>query len=170
MEPAFWRARWAEGRTGFHRDAPNPLLTDNMHRMGLAEGARVLVPLCGKTLDLLWLADQGFQVVGVELTEIACRSFIAASGRSFTQAESGRFLRFHSPGIELLCGDFFSLESSLLGPIDAIWDRAALIALPEALRTRYVALIDSLASSGTRLLLATIEYPQEERGGPPLSV
>jgi thiopurine S-methyltransferase len=169
MEPDFWHARWREHQIGFHQASVSPLLAKHHAQLGAPEGSRVLVPLCGKSLDLRWLAAQGRAVVGVELSPIAVDELFAEQKLSPEVDTHGPFTRKRAAGIELLCGDIFHLTPELLGPVSALFDRAALVALPEPLRSRYAKLIAALLPAGARGLLVSFAY-QPEVGGPPFSV
>ena len=167
MEPTFWIDRWREGRIAFHEGAPNTFLVK--HHTQLA-GPRVLVPLCGKTEDLAFLAGQGHEVIGVELVEDAVRAFFAEHAATPDIATRGAATAYTAGTITILAGDFFAIRPSEVGAIDAIYDRAALIALPAPTRRRYVEHLRTLAPAGTRVLLVTLEYPQDAAEGPPFSV
>lgn len=168
MNPDFWVSRWREGQIGFHEGAPNTFLRAHVARLGAAR--RVLVPLCGKSADLAFLAAQGHAVVGVELVEDAVRAFFAEHGLTPTVTARGALTEYACGAITLLAGDVFATTPALLGPIDALYDRAALIALPEELRVRYVAHLRALLPRGADGLVVTVEYPQEAMSGPPFSV
>ncbi len=133
-------------------------------------GSRVFVPLAGKTLDMLWFADQGYRVLGIELATTAIQQFLAEHDlqAEITDAPDGRHYR--AGDIELINGDVFAQDPSALAGCDAVYDRAALIALPPALRQRYVREVYGRLPSGCRGLLITLEYPQAEKAGPPFSV
>lgn len=170
MQHDFWHQRWQEGRIGFHQDKPTPLLVEHWPSLELAPGSRVFVPLAGKSLDMVWLAAQGHRVFGVELSELAVSQFFAEQGLrpEVWETASGRH---HVAGeVELVCGDVFALEPTLLASCDAVFDRAALIALPPELRARYVDEVYPRLPTGCRGLLVTLEYPQHEKQGPPFSV
>lgn len=170
MNEAFWHERWARNEIGFHLGEVNPYLLRHWPSLALPNGARVLVPLCGKSLDVAWLVEQGFAVVGVELSEKAVRAFFDEQ-RLVPQVERrGAFQRFVAGRLEILCGDVFALGAAELEGCVAIYDRAALIALPLALRQRYVDHLTSLMPTGAELLLVTVEYDQAEMSGPPFSV
>jgi thiopurine S-methyltransferase len=160
MNPDFWHSRWKESRTGFHRETANPAL----EHWDAPEGAHVLVPLCGKSVDLHWLAERGHRVTGVELSPLACEQFFAEAGLSPQKDQLGPFVRWSSGPYTLLQGDVFALT----GTFDAVYDRAALVALPPEMRQRYAEVIRRVVK-GTGLLV-TFEYPQQEYGGPPFSV
>jgi len=130
----------------------------------------VFVPLCGKSLDLAWLATQGHRVLGVELSQLAIEQFFAEHGLQPTAEHSRYGTRFRAGDIEIICGDAFGLDADLLAGCSAVFDRAALIALPPALRQRYAGELQSRLPAGCRGLLITLEYPQAERDGPPFSV
>lgn len=168
MDKDFWHGRWREGRIGFHEGAPNTLLS--AHASELGEGTRVFAPLCGKTEDMAFLAARGHAIVGVELAEQAVRAFFAEHGLEPTIESSDRFSTYRAGAFELRAGDFFALEAGDLGGASAVYDRAALVALPDVLRTRYAAHLRALLPAGSRMLVVTFVYPQELREGPPFSV
>ncbi len=168
MHPEFWHERWQAGQTAFHEGRPNRFLEN--HGATLGDGRRVLVPLCGKTVDLAYLAARGHQVIGVELVETAAAAFFAEQGVTPTVTPDHGFVRYQADAITILVGDVFATTAAVLGPIDALYDRAALIALPAEMRAAYVAHLRALLPAGTPALVITIEYPQEAMAGPPFSV
>jgi thiopurine S-methyltransferase len=170
MHPDFWHERWQTDRTGFHMDAVNPWLVRHWPLPGVPRGGRVLVPLCGKSLDMLWLQQQGYRVIGVEISRTAVAAFFSENRLEPLTEPAGRFTRWRYQGLDVLCGDFFDLDRSMLGDLDAVYDRAALIAMPPAMRPRYAAHLAGLAGRETRQLLITLEYNQLEMTGPPFSV
>lgn len=170
MDPDFWHQRWREGRTGFHQDRPTPLLLEHWPALELIPGSRVFVPLAGKSLDLVWLAARGHRVLGAELSPRAVAQFFAEHGLT-PQVRDSRYGRHYRAGdIELICGDVFGLDADVLADCAAVYDRAALIALPPPLRRRYVRELHALLPAGCRGLLITLEYPQHEKQGPPFAV
>lgn len=169
MDPDFWHRAWADRRIGFHASSVNPDLVRHLPDLGLAPGARVLVPLCGKTLDLAWLAEQGFRVTGVELSGLACRAWAEQHGLDPEVAPDGPFTAWRAGPVTLLQGDVFDLHADH-GPFDAIYDRAATVALPTELRARYAAHLASLLQPGAPMLLLTFDYAPESREGPPFPV
>jgi len=170
MEETFWKQRWIEGRIGWHQQEVDRLLQKHWPTLGLGSDSTVLVPLCGKSLDMAWLAAQGHAVRGVELSGLACVSFFAEQGVEPAEHAEGAFQVFSAPGIALYCGDVFALDDAQLADVAAVYDRAALIALPPAMRQRYAAELYARLPAGCRGLLITLEYPQAERAGPPFSV
>jgi thiopurine S-methyltransferase len=168
MQPEFWQARWSEGRIGFHEGRPNALL--ERHVGALSGVRRVLVPLCGKAVDLAFLASRGFEVVGVELVEAAVAAFFAERGLVPTVERVGSLVRYRHDAVELLAGDFFDVTRDHAGRCDGCYDRAALIALPSEMRRRYVAHLRGLLDPGARGLVITVDYPQERMEGPPFAV
>lgn len=170
MDPDFWHQRWREGRIGFHQDRPTPLMLEYWPALALPRGSRVCVPLAGKSLDLAWLAGQGYRVLGIELSSLAVEAFFAAQ-QVTPQVHKSRYGRHYLAGnVELICGDAFALDSEVVADCAAVYDRAALIALPPALRRRYVDELYALLPTGCRGLLITLEYPQHEKQGPPFSL
>lgn len=169
MEPAFWHKRWADNQIGFHQLQVNPYLQAHWPALGLAVGAQVLVPLCGKSLDLLWLAAQGYRVLGVELSRRAVEDFFVEHGLVAEVSQRGAFEVWRCGEIELWCGDIFALRAEDVAGCTGLYDRAALIALPPRMRERYMALLDDLPAIGKGLLV-TLDYDQSLIDGPPFSV
>ncbi len=170
MNPEFWHQRWAEHQIGFHQSTPTPLLLKHWPSLGVPAGAMVFVPLAGKSLDMAWLASQGHRVLGVELSQVAVDEFFAEHGL-VPEVETTRHGIHHcAGGIELIRGDAFALDEALLADCAAVFDRAALIALPPDLRRRYARELYAKLPAGCHGLLVTLEYPQAERDGPPFSV
>lgn len=170
MEASHWHARWEEGRIGFHTGKPNPWLERFHTELKLSPGGCILLPLCGKAVDLLWLAEQGYDVLGVELSEIALQQFLEEQQLSAQQHDLSPFKQWKSGSITLLQGDFFDLTTEHLNPCTALFDRAALVALPPEMRQRYVEHLATLLAPGSTILLVTTDYPQEEKTPPPFAV
>jgi thiopurine S-methyltransferase len=170
MDPDFWHRRWERGETGWHQREIDRHLCILWPQLGLAAGTKVFVPLCGKTLDLLWLASQGHRVLGVELSRLAVDTFFAENGLTPEVTEEPPFRRSRADEIELQCGDFFALDARHLADVAAVYDRAALIALPPEGRRRYAARLDVLLPVQVPRLLITLEYDQTRMPGPPFAV
>lgn len=162
-----WLERWELGRIGWHETDGNSKL--KAHWPKLAGGSRVLVPLCGKSPDIFWLAGQGLEVVGVELSEIAVDAFFSEHDLNFEVRNDGPLRRYRALAqpISLYCGDYFDFES---GPFDALYDRAALVALPAEQRPAYVEHTGALLTDDAYRLIITLEYDQDAADGPPYSV
>lgn len=170
MDAEFWHQRWERGEIGFHQAAINPHLEQHWPRLNLPEATRVLVPLCGKTRDMLWLAGEGHRVIGVELSEVAVEAFFRENELTPEVHTEGAFKRYAAGEVEILCGDFFALDRQLLGPVEAVFDRASLVALPPAMRADYAAHMAALLEPEASLLLVSFDYPQAEMDGPPFAV
>jgi thiopurine S-methyltransferase len=170
MDPSFWHDRWENQDIGFHQADIHALLPASWPRLGLPTDAPVFVPLCGKSLDMVWLAQQGHRVIGAELSQRAIDDFFAERGLTPTARASGSFTVKSGGPYELWCGDFFELPRTAVAGIAGVYDRAALIALPHALRERYAATLASLLPAPVRMLLITLEYEQTQMSGPPFSV
>lgn len=169
MQAEFWQERWERGEIGFHQSDINPYLRQYWPRLQLPAGSRVLVPLCGKSLDLLWLRDQGYRVVGVELSRLAVKAFFQEAGLVPQVSPGGALQRYVSGDITLFCGDFFTLTPDDVQDLAAVYDRASLIALPPDMRSRYVRHLAGLAGNAKGLLVS-IDYPQTQMPGPPFAV
>lgn len=154
---ALWLQFWRDRRDDFHQKTVNHLLTQFWPDLKLATGSRVFVPLCGKSLDMIWLAEQGHRVIGVELSPVAVKAFFQENNLRPTRRKVGRFTRWQHGNIRILCGDYFSLTSADLGEIDTVYDRAALTALPEDIRLLYVAKLQQLLPDTATVFLLTTE-------------
>ena len=165
----FWIERWAENRIGFHRPAVQPLLERFWTEVATGAG-RVLVPLCGKSHDMIWLAARGHRVLGVDISRIAAQSFAAEHGLDFEVIEEPPFTLMREEKVDFLIGDFFGLKPERVGRFALVYDRAALIALPEERRRDYVSTVESLIETAAHILLITIEYEPGAMEGPPYSV
>jgi thiopurine S-methyltransferase len=170
METEFWLERWRQGRTGFHQSVINPGLQQYFKTLRIPTSSSVLVPLCGKSLDMLWIAEQGCQVLGVELSPVAVEAFFQENELTVEHDNHGEFISYRSGPIEILLGDFFNLSAEDMYGVAGVYDRAALVALPPELRRRYADHLGTILSAGLRILLLTFEYPEGMRDGPPFSV
>lgn len=159
-----WVERWQNGQTGWHEPDGNA----GLRKYWRAVGRRVLVPLCGKSVDLLWLAGQGNEVVGVELSELAVRAFFEENRLGFTVSDGAlRGYKATKHAITIYCGDYFEFDA---GPFDAHFDRGALIAMPPELRPAYAAHTSSLLTTTAEQLVIALEFDQDVAVGPPFSV
>ena len=169
MDAGFWIQRWRKSEIGFHEGKANALLVEHFKDMHGKPGDRVFVPLCGKTRDLDWLLSQGYRVAGVELSETAVKQLFAELGVEPEISELGNLTLFSGPDIDVFVGDIFDLSASALGQVDVIYDRAALVALPEAMRRRYADHLMQITEAAPQFLIA-FEYDQARMDGPPFSV
>ncbi|WP_313038424.1 thiopurine S-methyltransferase [Stutzerimonas nitrititolerans] len=171
MHADFWQGRWARNDIGFHLDQVHPGLRRHWPRLKkLQEGATVLVPLCGKSLDLAWLAGEGFRVLGVELSQKAVETFFAEQQLEAEISQVGPFKVYRSGTLEIRCGDIFALGADDVSACQGVYDRAALIALPPLMRQRYAAHLSAILPAGCQQLLVTLDYEQAQMDGPPFAV
>lgn len=170
MQPEFWHTRWDRNQIGFHLEEVNSCLQQFWPGLGLAPGARVLVPLCGKSLDMSWLAAQGYQVLGVELSEIAVERFFSEQQVVPSIRQERGFKVYEAGPVALWCGDFFALTPEAVADCTGLYDRAALIALPAEMRETYTQHLSRILPAGCKGLLITLDYDQSEMKGPPFSV
>ncbi|MGE0485695.1 MAG: thiopurine S-methyltransferase [Gammaproteobacteria bacterium] len=170
MDAEFWLDRWATHQIGFHADQPHPQLLAHFARLGLAPGAPVFVPLCGKSHDLAWLRTAGHAVIGVELSPIAVAEFFGEHGIAPRRSVVGGLVCHEAPGYRLYQGDFFALDAAQLEHCAAIYDRAALIALPPAMRSDYAHHLTALVPPGAVMLLIAVGYDEARVKPPPFVV
>ena len=169
MEEQFWQDRWKSNQIGFHKPTPNPLLTRNFPALQLPVGARVFVPLCGKSLDVHWLLAQGCRVVGAELSQLAVEQLFGDLGLAPSITAHGSLQRYEAETLTVFQGSLFDLTREMLGAVDAVYDRAALVALPEPMRAQYVPHVLALTADAPQMLIC-FDYDQSCTDGPPFSV
>jgi thiopurine S-methyltransferase len=165
-----WHQRWRENKIAFHEANVNRYLQSYISDFQLPSGAQIFMPLCGKAFDIAWLANQGYEVIGIELSDIAINAFFAENGLSHQKFQAGNLVLHRAKNISLIQGDFFELTSSVLGKCDLVYDRAALIALNPEDRVKYVQHMKKLLPEVKHQLIVNLEYLQEQMGGPPFSV
>ena len=169
MEASFWHNKWESNQIGFHENTTNPGLLRHFDKLGLSGGSRIFVPLCGKTLDIHWLLARNFKVVGAELSEIAVKQLFEELNILPMVEDTGNGKVYTAQGIQVFVGDIFNLDSTRVGRIDGIYDRAALVALPEEIRGKYTAHLRALSDTAPQLLI-TFDYDPDTMDGPPFSV
>jgi len=169
MEANFWHKRWATNNIVFHEKDGNKLLARHFDAIEMPEGARYFLPLCGKTGDIARLLGKGYRVVGVELSETAIQQLFDELGVTPDVSEVGALKLYQAQNIEIYVGDFFELTAEALGAVDAVYDRAALVAFPTEMRPRYSAHLADITRHAKQMLI-TFEYDQSEMDGPPFDV
>ncbi|MGQ0567613.1 MAG: thiopurine S-methyltransferase [Gemmobacter sp.] len=169
MHAAFWHDLWARNHIPFHGARANAQLAAHIGALHLAPGARLFLPLCGKTRDIGWLLSRGHRVAGAELSRLAVEQLFDDLGLLPDIRRQGALTRFGAPGLDIHVGDIFDLDAQALGPVDAVYDRAALIALPRDTRTRYGAHLAAITATAPQLQIA-LEHGGGVDDGPPFSV
>lgn len=169
MDKSFWHQRWANNEIAFHASQPHPMLEKYSPMLGLKNDSRVFIPLCGKSLDISWFLSKGCRVVGVELSPLAIESLF--QGLSIKPAIStvGKFQCYQADRITVFVGDFFELTEEILGAVDGVYDRAALVALPDSMRHAYTQHLLQITQKAPQLLI-TYEYDQKIISEPPFSI
>ncbi len=165
-----WLDRWKENRIGFHEPTVNQHLRQYLPQFSLPRGACVFLPLCGKAHDIVWIAQQGYEVIGIELSQLAIEAFFEGNRLDYERFDTDRFGIYRSGNISLLQGDFFDLSNDDLGACSLVYDRAALIAMEQQHRPGYCDHMLSIIPAASNMLLITLEYDQAEMQGPPFSV
>ncbi len=171
MQKEYWLNRWEQEDIGFHQIDINHYLCQYWQELKLIPSSTVFVPLCGKSRDLLWLRKQGHPVLGVELSTLAIQTFFKENNQvpSHTSIRES-FDCFENKGIRIFCGDFFNLTKEDVEKVNAVYDRASLVALPPEMRARYAHHLMHILPAATQILLITFDYPQSEMTGPPFAV
>ncbi len=165
-----WHKRWENNKIGWHAEQINSQLIEYFSKLNLVTGDKIFVPLCGKSLDMLYLLQKGLKVVGVEMSEIAAEQFFSENKLEYSVSKIDGLKLYEGKGIQIFCGDFFTLNPRHLVNVKAVYDRASLIALDKALRPKYVNHLNDIISKDVRILLLTLNYPQHQRVGPPFAV
>ncbi len=170
MQADFWHDMWSSGVVGFHQSEINEFLQGHWQRLDLQGKGAVLVPLCGKSLDMLWLHQQGHEVLGVELSQQALDEFLSENSIQAEPVEHEHFCGYELDAMTLLCGDFFKLSATDCQQVAAVYDRASIVALPPQMRQDYANHLQTILAAGTKMLMVTMEYDQTKMPGPPFSV
>ena len=169
MDAEFWHKKWEKNELGFHENKTNALLVENFSILSMHRSGRIFLPLCGKSLDIAWLLAQGYHVLGCELSHVAIEQLFTSLKIKPTRVKFNYIERFSAEHIDIYVGDIFKLSSADIGNVDAVYDRAALVALPEHIRNNYVPHVIELTRSAPQLLIS-YEYDQHVMNGPPFSV
>jgi thiopurine S-methyltransferase len=170
MNPEFWLENWKNNKIGFHQQETNSHLTSFWQQLDVAPNCRVFVPLCGKSLDLIWLCQQGHNVLGVEVSDLAVSQFFSENGLTYSKFKQDGFQHYQTESLAILQGDFFNLTADQLQDVQGVFDRASLVALPLELRQKYVQHLKNILPDKAKILLVTFEYDQSQMNGPPFSV
>ena len=169
VDSEFWIKSWKEGRTNFNQAKFHDKLTEYFPQLLPRKGQKVLVPLCGKSIDLLWLQELSLDVHGVELYDKAVESFFAENGLLPPEiTHDQNFSHYAYKNIVISCGDFFGLKAD--SAYDFIYDRASLVALPPPMRKDYARVIKQSLKKGGKYLLIVYHYDPSKMEGPPFSI
>lgn len=169
MDPDFWHSRWKANQIGFHEAEANARLVAHFDALALTPGGRMFVPLCGKTRDIAWFLSKGHAVVGVELSALAISQLFEDLGAAPAITDAGPMRRYRAANLDIYVGDLFDLTQDMTGPVDAVYDRGALVALPAAMRSRYAAHVTHITQAAPQLVIC-LEYDQTLMDGPPFSI
>ena len=169
MDPNFWLQKWQRKDIAFHQAEANPLLVKCFKELSLEQGSRIFLPLCGKTLDIAWLLSNGYRVAGAELSGIAIEELFLELGIKPEVTKAGELMHYSAKHIDIFVGDIFDISANILGPVDAIYDRAALVALPEGMRQQYTTHLMQITNGAPQFVIC-FEYEQKLMPGPPFSI
>ena len=169
MDAEFWHERWRKQEIGFHREQVHPQLAAHFHQLNDTARQRMFVPLCGKSVDMIWLCQQGAEVVGSELSALAIEAFAQENALELSPTEAGEHTLYAQSGLSLWQGDFFTLTPEQI-QCTGFYDRAALVALPPSMREAYVAQLERVLAPNASGLVITFEYDSAEMSGPPFPI
>lgn len=169
MDADFWHKKWENNDITFHKSTPNPSLIAHIEALSLAKGSIIFIPLCGKTLDISWLLSNGYRIIGVELVELAIKQLFTELGLAPKIFVKGKIKLYSAHNIDIYVGNIFDVSHELVGPVDAIYDKAALVALPAEVRPRYTAHLMDITHQSSQLLIV-YHYDQNLMQGPPFSI
>ena len=169
MKASFWHEKWNKDEIPFHEGETNLQLLAHFDKIALPKGSRVFLPLCGKTRDIAWLLNSGYRVVGAELSELAIKALFDDLGVEPEISNVGALIHYRAKNIDIFVGDIFNISAELIGAVDVIYDRAALVALPETMRNQYTSHLINITDKAPQLLI-TYAYNQQLMAGPPFSV
>jgi thiopurine S-methyltransferase len=169
MDADFWHERWRTKQIAFHEGKANALMARHFKDLYGEPDSRVFLPLCGKTRDIGWLLSEGYRVAGAELSKTAVEELFDELDVTPERSEAGSLTRYSAPDLDIFAGDIFDLSASALGKVDVVYDRAALVALPEDMRPRYAAHLMQITARAPQFLI-TFDYDQSQMDGPPFSV
>ncbi len=174
MDSNFWLSRWQENKIGFHQSKYNSRLTSLWPSLQLPQGAEVFVPLCGKSLDMIWLHEQGYNVLGAELSETAVVAFFNENDLQYQVTTSGNLQLFtgtgKAAGIRIFAGDMFAMDEAQTAGVSAVYDRASMVAMPPEMRQQYVDKLAALLPVAATGILISMNYDPSKMKGPPFSV
>ena len=177
MQHSFWHNKWEINQVGFHLEYVHPLLERNLKLFNVnsvlknpkCTSAKIFIPLCGKTLDIGFLLAQGYDVVGIELSDIAVKSVFEQLNLTPDISPWAGGEKYQSDCLTIYVGDYFKLSQQDLGAIAWVYDRAALIALPDTMRLEYAQHMAKITQFAPQLLI-TLDYDQQIAAGPPFAV
>mgnify|MGYP000108317721 CR=1 FL=1 len=170
MDAAFWHNKWEKNEIGFHQQVVHSWMSRNLAQLGELSGKTIFVPLCGKTLDIAYLLEQGLTVIANELSELAVIELFASMKLTADISDwSGHGKVYRAEKLTVYVGDYFELTPAELSSANYVYDRAAIIALPLAMRQKYGRQMMSTCGKASQLIM-TLDYNQAQMSGPPFSV
>lgn len=170
MNKKNWLEKWKKKETKFDQMQVNPYLIKYEKIFESLEGKKIFIPLCGKSIDILWFLTHGAEVIGVEFSEVAIETFLSENNLIYKKVDKHPFIFYHADSLKFICGDLFQLEKNDVGEFDWIYDRASLIALDDMARVQYANKIFQLSSNQSKMFLITLSYGTTTLEPPPYSV
>lgn len=169
----YWQDRWLNQQTGWHQADVSNYLIESFSSFDLPPKSTIFVPLCGKSLDMRWFIEQGYQVIGVEASKLAIQEFFKEAALSVEVVEIEGLICWQAENIKIYQADYFDLTAAHLKTIDLIYDRASLVALPHTEqrgRADYAQHLVDIIPASIKMLLVTLDYNQQKMEGPPFAV
>ncbi|KAM9307702.1 putative thiopurine S-methyltransferase [Gastrophryne carolinensis] len=159
-----WKRNWEIGKIVFHEKEKHPLLVEFLDEMiNGRQKLNIFFPLCGKNVDMKWLAEKGHTIVGVDISEIGLKQFFEEQSVPFVEEAvpdipGAKVFKSTSENISLYCCSIYQISDSVIGKFDGIWDRGSLVAINLIERQRYVDIMLSLLNQDCRYLLITVDF------------
>lgn len=170
MNKTYWLNRWETGNIRFNQPTPHRFLIKHYQSLGLHPHEQVFVPLCGKSIDMIWIMAQDQRVIGVEISPIAILDFLKENKLDAVEFKDGAFQVYQNASFTLYNGDLFNLTAKHLSEIKAVYDRGSLTAMPpNTLRSQYVDWVKNTIPENCKILLVVLEHGAPDVMEPPFS-
>ena len=147
----------------------DPILMKNIKQLTAGQSnLRIFVPMCGKTPDMLWLAEQGHAITGVEINARYIKAFFREAdleytlrSEQFTATKKVNVYEAKGKDITLYQCDIFDYNVEVSGQFDAIWDQSAIPVVnekgPRQLK-RYTSLMQALLKPDGRHMVEVCKH------------
>ncbi|MRX28461.1 thiopurine S-methyltransferase [Kangiella sp. HZ709] len=168
MDYHFWDTCWQRASQPFHLSEAHPFLRRYLYLLDNKE--KLLLPLSGKSVDPIFLAQNNIHSTSIEFNPSAIDNFIIDSELSFKRKTFEQKKCYDFGDFDIWLADFFDIETKDIGKFSQVFDRAALVALPKELRDKYIKHLKSLLQPKATILMVTMDYEEGEMSGPPFYI